>query len=81
MDISKRAAFKYILVLLILFFHQALLASEPVNNKNTYLEVARTQLSLAFENHNKGDNAAAKENLKMLVNGYTGQKNIVSLKK
>ena len=64
MDFTKHAAFKYILVLLILFFHQTLLAGEPVNNKNTYLEVARTQLSLAFENHNKGDNAAAKENLK-----------------
>ena len=64
MDISKHAAFKYILVLLILFFHQALLAGEPAKDKNTYLEVARTQLSLAFDNYNKSDITAAKENLK-----------------
>ena len=39
-------------------------AEEQPANDNTYLHVARDQLSLAFEKYNKGDISAAKNNLR-----------------
>ena len=63
MIFSKYSAIKYILALLLAFTCQSLLAAEPVDNKNTYLETARTQLSIAFDNYEKGDVSASKKNL------------------
>jgi len=43
---------------------QSSLADEQGKGENTYLNAARTQLNIAFENYNKGDIAASKKNLK-----------------
>ena len=64
MHIFKHAVIKYIVILLLPLCFQSLLAEELAKSKNTYLNVSRTQLNLAFENYNKGDIAASKNNLK-----------------
>jgi len=50
--------------LLLPLCYQSLLADEHAKDENTYLNVARTQLDIAFENYNKGDITASKQNLK-----------------
>lgn len=64
---SKHIMIKYTFVLLVLFFQQSVLAAETSTKQNTYLEVARTQLSLAYENYNKGDIKASKKNLQHAI--------------
>ena len=64
MPILKNTIVKYIVVLLLPLYYQSLLAEELARSKNTYLNVSRTQLNIAFENYNKGDFTASKKNLK-----------------
>jgi len=64
LNISKHTIFKYIFILLLPLCYQSLLADEHADDDNTYLNVARTQLDIAFENYNKGDITASKQNLK-----------------
>ena len=63
MDILNHTIIKYIIMLLLPLCYQSLFAEELAKNKNTYLAVSRVQLNLAFENYNKGDIAASKNNL------------------
>jgi hypothetical protein len=55
----------FIFFLLSSLYIQPLLAIEQLNNDNTALHEARTQLSLAFDKYNDGDITAAKQNLKL----------------
>lgn len=64
MNISDHTVIKYLTILLVCLAFQASYAEQAENDKNTYLQVARTQLNLAFENYNKGDVEEARENLK-----------------
>ncbi len=64
MHILKHTVIKYIVILLLPLCYQSLHADELVRSKNTYLNISRTQLNLAFENYNKGDITASKKNLK-----------------
>lgn len=64
MNILNHTVIKYIVILLLPLCYQSLLAEELAKSKNTYLDVSRTQLNLAFENYNKGEIAASKKNLK-----------------
>ena len=64
MNIVKDAVIKYILILLLALCSQVLLAAESAKDESTYLNVARTQLNIAFENYSKGDISASKRNLK-----------------
>ena len=66
MKISRHTFIKFILILLLPLCYQSSLADElkEKEKENTYLNVARTQLDIAFENYNKGDIAASKKNLK-----------------
>ena len=63
MGILKHAVIKYIFILLLSFWYGSLFADNVSNNDNNYLNVARTQLNIAFENHNKGDIKESKRNL------------------
>lgn len=61
MNALKNINISYVFILLLPFFYQSVLAEDKSNN--TYLTVARTQLNIAFDNYNKGDITASKENL------------------
>lgn len=64
MNIVKYTVSKYIPILLLSLCCQALLAAEPAKDESTYLNVARTQLNIAFENYSKDDIITSKRNLK-----------------
>lgn len=64
MNILKNRIIKYIVILLLPLCFQSLLAAEAAKTNNTYLNVSRTQLNIAFKNYNKGDITASKKNLK-----------------
>jgi len=64
MNILKYARTKYTIILLLLLCFQSLLADERGKNNNTYLNVARTQLNIAYDNYKKGDISTSKRNLK-----------------
>jgi len=64
MNKVKHHPFSVIVIILMSLYMQPILAEEQTNNDNTYLQVARDQLSLAFEQYNDGDIAASKQSLK-----------------
>ena len=64
MNKVKHCTISLIFILLMSLFVQPILAEEQSDDDNTYLQVARTQLSIAFDKYNEGDIAAAKQNLK-----------------
>lgn len=64
MSILKHTVIKFILILLLPLCSQAAFAEEQIQDENTYLKVARTQLDIAFDNYNKGDISASKRSLK-----------------
>lgn len=66
MGILKSTVIKFFLIQLFLISlsYQSVQAAEQDKYENTYLNVARTQLNIAFENYNKGNIAASKKNLK-----------------
>lgn len=64
MNILRHTVTKYIVILLLPLCYQSVFAEELARSKNTYLNVSRTQLNLAFKNYNKGDISASKNNLK-----------------
>ena len=64
MNKVKHHPFSVIAIILMSLYIQPILAEEQTNNDNTYLQVARDQLSLAFEQYNDGDIAASKQSLR-----------------
>ena len=58
----------FILTLLMSLYIQPVLAEEKLHSDNTYLRVARNQLSIAFDKYNDGDITAAKNNLNKASN-------------
>lgn len=61
---AKHYPISVIVIILISLYIQPILAEKQTNNDNTYLHVARDQLSLAFEQYNDGDIAASKQSLR-----------------
>ena len=64
MNKTKHTPISLFFILLMLLPMQLVLAEEQSDIDNTYLHVARNQLSLAVEQYNDGDIAASKESLK-----------------
>lgn len=64
MNIIKYKLIKYTIIFLLPLCYQSLLADEQIKNSNTYLNVTRTQLNIAYDNYNKGAISTSKRNLK-----------------
>ena len=64
MNNLQRPAIKYILILISTLCFNVLQAEELSKDEHPYLNVAKSQLNIAFDNYNKGDITAAKDNLK-----------------
>ena len=64
MNTFKHRLIKYIFIIILPLCYQSLLADEQVKNNNTYLNTARTQLNIAYDNYKKGDIPTSKQNLK-----------------
>lgn len=64
MNKVKCNSISLIFIVFMSFWMQSLLAEEQAINDNTYLKVARDQLSLAFDKYKAGDISAAKKSLR-----------------
>ena len=60
----KRCPISLIFILLLSLNMQPVLAEEQPGNDNTYLQVARDQLSIAHDKYNEGDITGSKHSLK-----------------
>jgi len=66
MVILKHTTFQFTLIVFTLLYTLSLYAQteEQTNSENTYLHVARNQLTIAFEEYNKGNIPESRESLK-----------------
>ena len=64
MNKVQRYPFVLIFISLLSLYIQPVLAEEQTSNDNTYLQVARNQLSIAFDQYNDGDISASKQSLR-----------------
>ncbi|MCW8933896.1 MAG: hypothetical protein OQK98_04150 [Gammaproteobacteria bacterium] len=66
MAILKRKALQFSLIIFTLLYTLPLYAQteQPTNSENTYLHVARNQLTIAFEEYNKGNIPESRKSLK-----------------
>lgn len=68
MNKVKHCSVSLIIVILMSFYMQPVLAEEQPGKDNTYIQVARDQLSIAIDQYNEGDIAESKHSLKKASN-------------